>query len=171
MDAGDIVSSVIAAVSTVIAGISLFVAVRFARRQTRLQEQVVAIEQGRRDEEVEGRRHALVRAEVETKENGLAGVIRTHGNEPVVVRSGELILSNHGAAVARSVGFTLLAETKGSLPRVAGTEILPLAELHPGVPMTFPVGITRTDCRIMLAEVSWTDDAGPHNRRYKVRLY
>ena len=164
MDLGDIISSTLAGLSLIVAGL-------FAWRQTGLQARVTGIEQSRRDEEVEARRHALVRAKFELMENGTAGVIRTHGHEPVVIRSGMLILSNHGPAVARSVGFKLSAETEGSVPTVIGTEILPLAELHPGVPMSFPLLGAMGDCTIMLAMVTWTDDAGPHKKPYKLPMY
>jgi HAMP domain-containing protein len=155
MSKGDIISSVIAAVSAVIAGISLFVAARFARRQTRLQERVTKIEEGRWGEEVEAKRHAQVIPQVTWREDSAAA---------------ELVLLNHGPAEARSVGFTLSAASKGNVPDVADTELLPLSVLHPGVPMSFWISLDPMVCRVLLVRVAWTDDAGPHEKPYKLRV-
>ena len=86
MDKGDIVSSIIAAVSAVIAVTSLIVTVVFARRQTRMQATLTAIEQERRREEVEARSRASVRVAAE-------------GDR----RRAQLVLSNSGPGTARDL--------------------------------------------------------------------
>jgi hypothetical protein len=133
----------------------LVVAGKSAQRQTQLQERVTAIEESRHREEVHARRSARVTAMI----------------DPVGDQGPQLVLTNHGPAEARAVGFTLSPETEGSLPTVIGAEILPLNVLHTGVPMPFPLSLARTECRILLVKVTWTDDAGPQQKPYKLRVY
>jgi hypothetical protein len=82
-----------------------------------------------------------------------------------------LVLRNHGPAEARSVGFTVAAGSKGNIPAVADTELLPLSVLHPDVPMPFPLGEDPEDCSVVLVTVTWTDDAGPHEKDFKLRVF
>jgi HAMP domain-containing protein len=152
MSKADIVSSVIAAVSAVIAGISLFVAARFARRQTQLQERVTKIEEGRRDEEIEAKRRARVTARIR------------HADFPY------LVLTNHGPAEARSVVFTVSAGSDGNIPAIE-TELLPITVLHPDVPMSFWLSPVQGDCNVLLVKVTWTGDAGPQEKDFKLSVY
>jgi hypothetical protein len=148
MDKGDIISSSIAGLSLIVAGLS-------AWRQTRLQARVTSIEQGRRDEEIEARRHARVTARVSLR----------------FWPEAELVLTNHGPAEARSVGFTISAANDGSVPVLddEDAELLPLNVLHPDVPMSFPLATKPEDCTLLLVTVTWTDPAGSHEKQFKLR--
>lgn len=153
MDNGDMVSSVIAGIGVVIAVVSLVVSGRSARRQTQLQEQVTAIEDGRHRREVQARRHARVTARIAPRQD-----------------RAELVLTNHGPAEARSVRFTISAATEGSVPKVLDEELLPLNVLHPNAQMSFPLVTAVGDCTVLLANVAWTDSAGSQKKDFKLRV-
>jgi hypothetical protein len=113
------VEVVVAAISAGIALVALVVSILVARRQTTIQERVAAIEEARRDEEVEARTRAHVTASI-AHARGTEGVVRSG------VRSGEglveaapgpmvvwLVLRNEGPALARDVELV----EEGTQPR------------------------------------------------------
>src|ERR671931_1121024 len=113
MDAGDVVSSTIAAVS-------LVVAVSVAYRQARMQARLTAIEAQRRREEreaVEARHHANVSATVAGTPTAL-----------------QLVLANDGPAVAQELWATVLPVGSDDPPLVHGLKELEQvpAVLRPG---------------------------------------
>jgi hypothetical protein len=148
MDAGEVVSSTVAAVSLVVAG-------AVAYRQARLQARVTAIEQERRRREVEARRRAGVSATVTGTTTAL-----------------QLVLGNDGPATARELWATVLPVGSDDPPLFHGLKELEQAPaaLRPGDRLPFPVlTLTETAERVQVV-VSWKDEAGPHRESFTVQL-
>jgi hypothetical protein len=148
MDAGDIISATIAAVSLVIA-------VTFAYRQTRMQTRLTAIEAERRRDEVEARRCANVSAVVAGTPTAL-----------------QLVLANDGPAAAEELWATVLPVGSDDPPLFHGLKELEQAPaaLQPGDRLPFPVlTLAETAERVQIV-VSWKDEAGPHHESFTVQL-
>jgi hypothetical protein len=141
---GLVVDAVIAAIALAALIVSWWV----ARRQTAIQERVAAIEEARRAEEVEARGRARVTASLERGGGRL-----------------QLVLRNEGQAVARSVKAEL--EQGPRTPAVLGLEDLPV-DLQPGQPMPFPIPMALGDATMFRVTVRWADEAGDHEKPYKL---
>jgi hypothetical protein len=140
-------------ISIAISLLTLLATSVFWMRQNGLQSRITQIEQHRWREEEEAKRHARVIA-----------TIASGGRSP------ELVLSNHGPAEARSVGFTVAAANDENPPTVMDMEILPLAVIHPDSPMSFRILKSLGESDLMLVKATWTDDAGPQEKHFKLRV-
>jgi hypothetical protein len=148
MDTGDVVSATIATVSLIATAI-------FAYRQTRMQARLTAIEEARRREEVQARRHADVRAMVAGTPTAL-----------------QLVLANDGPATARDVWATELPVGSDDAPLFHGLDELEQAPavLRPGDRLPFPVLTLADTAERVQVVVSWKDEAGPHRESLTVQL-
>jgi hypothetical protein len=113
-------SNLLAAFALGVSALALIVSGFMAWRQNRLQARLTAIEEERRGEEVEARRHAQVTASIPGVRNG----------------PGQLVLTNEGPAVARSVTVEISSADEAKPPAVFGLGRLPV-DLRPGQPMSF----------------------------------
>jgi hypothetical protein len=148
MDAGDVISSTIAAASLVIA-------VFYAYRQTRMQARLTAIEAERRAEEVDAQRRASVSAMVSGTPTAL-----------------QLVLANDGPAVAQDLWATVLPVGSDDPPLFHGLKELEQAPaaLRAGDRLPFPIlPLAETAERVQIV-VSWKDEAGPHRESFTVQL-
>jgi hypothetical protein len=148
MDAGDGISSTIAAVSLIVTAI-------FAYRLVRLQARLTAVEEQRRRDDVEAQRHANVRATVAGTPTAL-----------------QLVLANDGPATARELWATVLPVGSDDPPLFHGlTELeqTPTA-LRPGDRLPVPVLTLAEAAERVQVVVSWKDDAGPHRESFTVQL-
>ena len=148
MDAGDLVSSAIAAVSLTATAI-------LAYRLTRLQARLTSIEAARRREEVEARQRADVRAMVAGTPTAL-----------------QLVLANDGPATAWEVWATGLPVGSDDPPLFHGLDVLEQtpATLRPGDRLPFPVLTLAETAERVQVVVSWKDEAGPHSESFTVQL-
>jgi hypothetical protein len=145
-------SNLLAAFALGVSALALIVSGFMAWRQNRLQARLTAIEEERRGEEVEARRHAQVTASIPGVRNG----------------PGQLVLTNEGPAVARSVTVAISSADEAKPPAVFGLERLPV-DLRPGQPMSFDLVASWGDATLINALVRWVDDAGPHEATYTLR--
>ncbi len=136
-------SNLIAAIGTVISVVSAGVAIwafrssrKTAKEQAALQARLTAIEEERRGEEVEARRHAQVTASIPGVRNG----------------PGQLVLTNEGPAVARSVTVAISSADEAKPPAVFGLERLPGRPLA-GQPMSFDLVASWGDATLINALV------------------
>ena len=115
MDTGDVLSSAITTVSLIATAI-------LAYRQTRLQARLTAIDETRRREQIEARRHADVRAMVAGTPTAL-----------------QLVLANDGPATAREVWATEVPVGSDDPPLFHGLDELEQAPatLRPGDRLPF----------------------------------
>jgi hypothetical protein len=145
------------AAGVLIALLALVVSVVVARRQTRIQERLAAIEEARRAEEVAARGRAWVTASLRRDQRDARG------------RDLRLVLRNEGPAFAGHVWFT--AEKGPGVPEVQGTETLPL-DLQPGQEVMFPVSPLLGSRAVLQVVVGWTDEDGEleHEERYTLHL-
>jgi hypothetical protein len=122
-DTANLIAGIGIGISVLSAGAAV-VAIRSSRKtakeQAALQARPTAIEEERRGEEVEARRHAQVTASIPGVRNG----------------PGQLVLTNESPAVARSVTVEISSADKAKPPAVFGLERLPV-DLRPGQPMSF----------------------------------
>ena len=114
-----------------------------AQQQTDVQARLTAIEEGRRADEVEARRHARV-------------VPAFRRPEPNRLR---FVLTNQAPAPARDVRCQLEALDGRQPPRVVGLEALPV-DLRPGQSMEFIASAGLGMSPRIRAVVTWVDDAG-----------
>jgi hypothetical protein len=101
---------------------------------------------------VEARRHAQVTASIPGVRNG----------------PGQLVLTNEGPAVARSVTVEISSAYQAKPPAVFGLEQLPV-DLRPGQPISFDLVASWGDATLINALVRWVGDAGPHEATYTLR--
>ncbi len=120
-----------------------------AQQQTDVQARLTAIEEGRRADEVEARRHARV-------------VPAFRRPEPNRLR---FVLTNQAPAPARDVRCQLEALDGRQPPRVVGLEALPV-DLRPGQSMEFIASAGLGMSTLIRAVVTWTDDAGEHEEPF-----
>jgi hypothetical protein len=135
---------------------ALFFTLRVSRRQTELAQQqtdvqarLTAIEEGRRADEIEARRHARV-------------VPSFRRPDPKRLR---FVLSNVGPAPAREVRCQLEALDGLQAPRIIGLEALPV-ELRPGQEMEFAASAGLGMSSLIRAVVTWNDDAGDQEESF-----
>jgi hypothetical protein len=154
-DTANLIASISAGISLLSGGFAFWAfrsSHKTAREQTALQAKLTAIEKERRGEEVEARRHAQVTASIPGVRNG----------------PGQLVLTNEGPAVARSVTVAISSADEAKPPAVFGLERLPV-DLRPGQPMSFDLVASGGDATLINALVRWVDDAGPHQATYTLR--
>jgi hypothetical protein len=119
-----------------------------AQQQTDVQARLTAIEEGRRADEVEARRHARV-------------VPSFRRPEPKQLR---FVLTNEGAAPAREVRCNLEGRDGRHPPQVMGLE--DPVELRPGQPMAFVASAGWGMSVEIRAVVTWVDDAGAQEEAF-----
>jgi hypothetical protein len=123
-----------------------------AKEQAALQAKLTAIEEERRGEEVEARQHARVTLSIPKPQFG----------------KGDLVLTNEGPAVARSVTVEISSADEAKPPAVFGLERLPV-DLWSGQPMSFDLVASWGDATLIKALVRWVDDAGSQEATYTLR--
>jgi len=139
------------AVTAAIALAALVVSILVARRQTRTQELVAAIEEARRAEELAARERAQVTASIRREE-----------------RMRLVVLHNEGPAVARQVGMAV--EDLSQAPGLIGLDELPV-DLQPHQEMRFIVTVGLGDQQMLQVMVRWADAAGEHEVPYSLLLH
>jgi hypothetical protein len=147
---------VVAAVSAGIALAALVVSIVVARRQTRIQERLAAVEEARRAEEVEARGRARVVVSIQHEKRGERGL------------ADWLVLHNEGPALAR--GALVEVEEGKGVPGVIGLDALP-ADLQPGQSLRFILTVAMGDGPTMPVTVQWADSAGSHREPYTLLTF
>jgi heme exporter protein D len=153
------ISAFIALVALVISTVVARRQTTLTREQTEIQKRLASIEEARRTEEVAARGQATVIASFEDNYD-------SRGN-----RQPDFTLTNLGPAPARQVDVELVALDDGNVPTTWGlTESLPIDVLQPGQQMKFPTMVHGGLADTLRATVGWTDEAGPHEAPYILRL-
>jgi hypothetical protein len=146
-------SNLLAAFALGVSVLALTVSGFMAWRQNRLQARLTAIEEDRRGEEVEARRHARV----------------TLGIPQPRIGKGDLVLTNEGPAGAWAVTFGVSSAVEGKQPPfISGLDQLPV-DLQPGQSMHFDMAVALGDAELINAQVRWIDDAGAQEATYTLR--
>jgi hypothetical protein len=138
--------SCVSALALIVSGLLVF-------WQNRLQARLTAIEEERRGEEVEARRHARVTLSIPQPRIG----------------KGDLVLTNEGPAGAWSVTFEVSSAVEGKQPPfISGLDQLAV-DLRPGQSMHFDTAVAMGDAELINAQVRWIDDAGAQEATYTLR--
>jgi len=155
-DTANLIAAFALGISVLSAGVA-YVAIRSSRKtakeQTALQARFTAIEEERRGEEIEARRHARV----------TLGILQPQ------IGKGDLVLTNEGPAGAWAVTFGVSSAVEGKQPPpVFGRDRLPV-DLRPGQSMHFDMAVAMGDAELINAQVRWIDDAGAQEATYTLR--